>query len=993
MQRYTAILLIIITTLLVGLVIVPAAAAYLGPNRTITTYETQYHRTNCNYVGIKDPPGVGYCACNYTKYVGYQTSCPGINTGLFTNAACGWTGTCATGGLTSTSSSSNTESCSLGAEACTAHTVEHHETLASASVSGSITCPTSGSNGWCVSPATLNISGSEPIAGKSILAIEGTRNGESFACGGSNCTNLSLVEGANAFSFWAISSFGDSSAMGSASANVDLQVPSINGSLSGSSGENDWYITAVTLTAAAVDPSPGSGIASFQVSTNGAPWAAFGGSLTLMDGTHTVALQTADAAGWTANVSQSVKVDTQAPQLSTSLDGETSGVNLYKGKVTLSASATDDPAGSGLNRIEYQDNTGVWTTYTDPVPFYNNEHEVNVRAVDVAGLNSPVQTFSFSVESSGPVIAVQAQWQVSDTVPLEVSSSMFQLQSLSVTFSDPQNRWPEVSQSYTVSGNHFSGGIHWDGGFNGILAPSGTYTATIHATDDVGNISEVSAQITVPQPVPTSTATPTKTAVIATKTPTSQITASTTPTSTTVIETTTATPQATLAAPGAVTTPNNSAQTFSSPPNTPQPSPILPSNVLWGSAAAAVIAAATAAALEAARKRKEEEAAQKAAADAHAAEFNAAQSLIDAQIKAERAERWRLQQEEAARQAELEAARLAEEKQEAANAALQAFRRADELSMADYERYRQNTAAATAAIGASVVSQASSNAVDKKPDTWWRKTLDWVDNHQVGTAIGIGAAIGISVAAILLTGGAATPLVAALWIGGGLLASGGIIAGGTVGLNAYYGRSLGQNVLKNAAVGVISTIVTGGLAYAIGYGALLATVKVGIGASSLCAAQPTVCSRLGVVPNILDSVEQLYLGAKYTVQVAIGDKEGAAQTAIDILSEAVDGGLPGNSAAHELAESAGDLTKYVDDAEEFFEKNFERIEPLVRRFGQNGSEFIKEFGEDGIALLENHGDELVKLINHQPALLNVFKKSTNFEETFEKVTRLDSQLK
>jgi hypothetical protein len=403
---------------------------------------------------------------------------------------------------------------------------------------------------------------------------------------------------------------------------------------------------------------------------------------------HTVALQTADAAGWTANVSQSVKVDTQAPQLSTSLDGETSGVNLYKGKVTLSASATDDPAGSGLNRIEYQDNNGLWTIYTDPIPFYNNEHEVNVRAVDGAGLISPVQTYNFSVESSGPVIAVQAQWQISDTVPLEVSSSMFQLQSLSVTFSDPQNRWPEVSQSYTVSGNHFSGGIHWDGSFNSIWAPSGTYTATIHATDDVGNISEVSAQITIPQPAPTSTTTPTKTAVIATKTPTSQITASTTPTSTTVIETTTATPQATLAAPGAVTTPNNIAQTFSSPPNTPQPSPILPSNVLWGSAAAAVIAAATAAALEAARKRKEEEAAQKAAAEAAADQFNAAQSIIDAQIKAERAERWRLQQEEAAN-ADLQPFR--QEGEASMNSKYEynhkKFREADAASMDSYEEY------------------------------------------------------------------------------------------------------------------------------------------------------------------------------------------------------------------------------------------------------------------------------------------------------------------
>ena len=46
-------------------------------------------------------------------------------------------------------------------------------------------------------------------------------------------------------------------------------------------------------------------------------------------------------------------------------------------------------------------------------------------------------------------------------------------------------------------------------------------------------------------------------------------------------------------------------------------------------------------------------------------------------------------------------------------------------------------------------------------DTGWGKTLNWVDNHQILTSIGIGALAGISVALILLTAGTATPLVAA----------------------------------------------------------------------------------------------------------------------------------------------------------------------------------------------------------------------------------------
>lgn len=75
-------------------------------------------------------------------------------------------------------------------------------------------------DGWCTNSPTLQLTGSEPVDGEVITLIEGTRNGETFACTGNSCAVPGL-EGDNSFTFWAHSSWGDTSQMGSLSAKVD----------------------------------------------------------------------------------------------------------------------------------------------------------------------------------------------------------------------------------------------------------------------------------------------------------------------------------------------------------------------------------------------------------------------------------------------------------------------------------------------------------------------------------------------------------------------------------------------------------------------------------------------------------------------------------------------------------------------------------------------------------------------------------------------------
>jgi hypothetical protein len=163
----------------------------------------------------------------------------------------------------------------------------------------------------------LNLNGSEPLSGYAITALEGTRNGVTFACSGSSC-NVDLLEGQNDFTYWALSSWGDSSTMGSSSGKVDTQPPVINGTLSGTSGDNGWYVSDVTVSASASDGM--SGLQSFDINVNGGGYQPYA-EVTLGEGTHTVDLRAVDNAGHVSSASQSFSVDTTAPVLALSSGG------------------------------------------------------------------------------------------------------------------------------------------------------------------------------------------------------------------------------------------------------------------------------------------------------------------------------------------------------------------------------------------------------------------------------------------------------------------------------------------------------------------------------------------------------------------------------------------------------------------------------------------------------------------------------------------------
>jgi len=329
-------------------------------------------------------------------------------------------------------------------------------------------------NNWCITVPHLSLSGIEPVSGESIIAIEGTLNGQNFACTNANCS-IPLNQGRNSFTYWALSSFGDSSTMGTQIPYVDSVLPNITGEFTGIIGSNGWYLGPVSFSSSATDAT--SGMASFTCTLDGA---ALGSCNTIPvsgEGLHTLILTARDKAGLARILTQNASIDTQAPALNASISGLL-GANTWYTTATLNASASDFSPGSGLSVFEYNFDNSNWSAFptSGVLPLTEGKHNVNLRALDKAG-HTVSSTKSFWLDTTAPQIATDS------------SGSM------------GMNNWYTTHLTTTASANDDISGIDqfeysldngsWKTYTEPLTLADGTHQLSFWAQDEAGSVTQV----------------------------------------------------------------------------------------------------------------------------------------------------------------------------------------------------------------------------------------------------------------------------------------------------------------------------------------------------------------------------------------------------------------------------------------------------------------------------------------------------------------------
>lgn len=596
---------------------------YLGPDRVRTTYVMQ--RKHCFYTA-----NVGAFGCHLNLYTTPDGSCPdaGSTKGYFTVAMCSdsthtWPGCGAS--CNPVGPTVSIEGCSGGDQGC--RSVAAQVVYPEAAASANIICSNPGSNGWCKGAASLEINTNEPVPGFNILTVEGTRNGGSFACTGTTCS-VPLLEGVNDLTFWALSSWGDSSGMGTATGLVDTQAPYVSGSLSGIAGSGGWFVSGVEVSASASDAT--SGIGSIVYSLDGAPQSAYTGPFSVGDGTHSIVFTATDVAGNSSSQTVNVNVDLGQPVL---IIDPASGVpgsgGWFLSSATVSASATDGV--SGLASFEYSIDGGSSTAYAGPVSLGDGSHTVVFTAADQAG-NSVSGSSTVHVDTQAPQLILDADDRF---CPACVGTT-----AIDYSVGDPISgvtAWSlMVDGVLLTSGTAAETGTYiWDG--SGLSV--GPHTITLAARDLAGNLIQTDMPVTILayDPPEAQVERPESRKII----PGSQATATQTPKATATSQSANGQPadSGDNPATGPTATRTNAVVAFSGiPTSSGNPAtlattttPISANTAIFGAAAAAAIGSTMAIVLEQQRKRKEEEYQEAIAA----AVFNQAQANIEKQRKIE----------------------------------------------------------------------------------------------------------------------------------------------------------------------------------------------------------------------------------------------------------------------------------------------------------------------------------------------------------------------
>ena len=800
-----------------------------------------------------------------------------------------------------------------------------------------------GTNGWYTSNVTLTASVSDPTPGSGLDAFTYTLNNSTKT---PYSSALILTGGKHTVQLNAEDKAGLTSSM-EQTIKVDTMVPFLNVQTT----LPNWINDSVTLNGTSSDPSmvPGqasSGLSKVEISTDGgqtwqtttdnASWSYTWNSTESSNGIHDVHIRAIDNAGLTTEQTLAVGVDNSAPKISLP--------DSWYQWDTVTLDIWDNHSGLAEARVEISDPEGRWPARKIRLDLESFPMDFKWDRCFGDGTVAPLGTYDVKVlafDSMGNLTHKNASINILLGIlpagPASTPQPYVRVESAPI----PQTNAVPLSSSAL------------------------TQPAVVSA---FGSTPEPAAQeTTTSESIPTSRVAPTQTNVLD------------------WLQSIFIPDENATESKNAVGTPDESS-------NVPQTA-ASESNVLWGATAAAMIGAATAYALDEKRKRQEEAERKRAEIEARIAEQAAQQKAAEGAHKvAQWLEGQVLLKEKALHELEMgdvtEKERLAAYKQSTQyqsyqarmaewhkqQAKLKAIEEADlteserlaqYTNSADYKereatllQYHQEERVRTAdsARWAGLASQGE-NAANMPRKTWWEKTIHWVDEHQAEIALGFGAAVGV--AAIILSGGVATPLVAAAWIAGAAAVAGGTVALGTIALNVHYGRDWKENVVRNLA---ISAITAGAIT---GVGFLLSgptVITMGNGIAGYCATQPAICNRVDVVVKTWDTLEEVGLVVQGTVQTLRGDSISAAQTHLELQLEYLDGGVPGNTLAVEIGEQ---LAKLDDDATQLIAAHGDGIIPLLLAYGDDAVDIIGAYGDEGISLLLKYGDqgdEVIELV-------------------------------
>jgi hypothetical protein len=808
----------------------------------------------------------------------------------------------------------------------------------------------SGINGWYNSQAFVTALASDALSGLASLEVNIDNTGWA------SYSDTTFTDGMHTIQFRASDNAGNVTETVVQVVNIDTTAPALSLVTTGTTGQDGWYVSTVTLIPTTSDAL--SGLASLEATTDGVTWNSVHAPITLGDGTYTVQFRATDQAG---NVSltplQQVNVDATTPSLSLDINGTKGQNGWYVTHVSLTPYPSD--AGAGVNKIEAAINNGTWSIVNGPLSLSDGIHSYQIRATDNAGNVTETPLLSLKVDTLAPAIAMDDDLlNLGDTLYYDLEDIGSGLWINRTVIEDDDEKYKKVVWLTKAVGQKANGEIRWDGVFSdGTRAASGEYFITLKISDRAGNETMRTAVVKV-TPFSTLIPIPVFTPPSNPPLPLGEDLEEETPLEFGGMNNgNTGGEAGTVVSGGQVVVQGKtgwmSESTSFSSGNRSANVPSNTSNILWGAAAAAVLGMTLA---DWQRKREEEEAARLAAERAKEVPDDVLakrRAKVMAKNEAKRAQERAWEQ---ARQAQNAKPEIDEDSfmqktykkiLSTANVipGMSEWKKQEDTKAK--EQAHQNDVSAARWAGSASVAQTRQSVEPSK----WEQTVSWIDQHQSLAALGTGSLVALAAIAIVVVISApiSLPLIAATALAAAATTTG-LVTAGTIALNNHYDRPSTTNLASNILLGATAAIVVSGLGLSAIYLATNLAAIAGPAITGACAVNPNVCSQIGPA---IDMVEQGVLAIQFGVQTITGNPE-APLTYAEWQLELNDGGTPGNLL---LSETAEQLAKLTPEALELAVKYGDEIIPLLIKYGDDGADIIKRYGDDGIEVLLKIGND------------------------------------
>ncbi|MGC9308699.1 MAG: OmpL47-type beta-barrel domain-containing protein, partial [Thermoplasmatota archaeon] len=257
----------------------------------------------------------------------------------------------------------------------------------------------SGTNGWYLGAVSMNLTACDDASGVNTTLYRVDEGAwqtyvENFTL---SCDGVYLV------SYYSADNVGGIENVTTVEIAIDTLAPVTQSTVTGTLGENDWYVSNISVSLNASDNLSGVNTTWYRVDTGA--WQVYQDAFIIAgEGTHAIRYYSVDQAGnIEAVTTEMVAIDATPPVTTATPDppGPSGMHGWYTDSVTINLTSIDQT--SGVDVIYYRLNTGPWTTYTDDVIITaEGNHSLQLYAVDAAGNQEPVQNIMVHVDTTPP---------------------------------------------------------------------------------------------------------------------------------------------------------------------------------------------------------------------------------------------------------------------------------------------------------------------------------------------------------------------------------------------------------------------------------------------------------------------------------------------------------------------------------------------------------------------------------------------------------------